>query len=431
MYKYYTAIIYYTTILFKSLYFWILLAFMSGCLLGVLNPHIAILMHPLGTSFIKLIKAFIPPIVFLIVSLGIHQTGSLKKLSKIGIKAFIYFEIVSTLALIIGWAAALIFKPGVGMNADLNLLDTEKHAIAHFLQSAEKISFLEFLQNIIPNNIFEPFIKGDMLQILVLAILFGIALLIIGEKAAKNLSPILESLLKCLFKMFQIVMYAAPIGVFGAMAFTVGKFGGNFLLPLLNLVITFYITGLIFVFLVLGTIAKLSGFSILSFLKYILPEIFLVLGTSSSEAALPQLLSKLNKLGCELETVGVVVPMGYSLNLDGTNIYITLAALFIAQSLGIHLTVMQQLAIFATAMLSSKGAAGVTGAGFITLAATLSVVPTIPAVGLILILGIDRFMSEARSVINFIGNGVASLVISRWEGEMSPQSLNQALKGKP
>lgn len=383
-------------------------------------------MEPLGTSFVKLIKVFIGPIVFLTVATGIAQTGSLKKLGKIGIKAFIYFEIVSTIALLIGWAAASMIKPGSMIHANVNLLD--KKPVQHFLESADKLSLIDFLQNLIPSSIIEPFTKGDMLQILLIAILFGVSLLAIGENRAKNLIETMERLTQSLFQIIQIIMCAAPLGVFGAMSFTIAKFGGHLLIPLFGLIGTFYLTGLIFVFGVLGVIAKLSGFSIVRFLKYIASELFIVLGTSSSESALPQLLKKLEKLGCQRETVGVVVPMGYSFNLDGTNIYITLAALFIAQALGIQLTITQELTLFATAMLSSKGAAGVTGAGFITLAATLAVVPTIPAVGIVLILGIDRFMSEARSLINYIGNGVASLAISRWENEISAHNLNQAMK---
>ncbi len=407
----------------KSLYFWILLAFISGCALGAWNPQLGIAMEPLGTNFIKLIKVFIGPIVFLTVATGIAQTGSLAKLGKVGIKSFIYFEIVSSIALLVGWASALIIKPGSMIHANINLLD--KQPVQHFLESAHNLSLVDFLQNMIPTSIIEPFAKGDMLQILVIAILFGIALLGIGEDRAKNLVEIMERITKCFFHIIRLVMYLAPIGVFGAIAFTVGKFGSHFLLPLLGLIGTFYLTGIIFVFGILGFIARMSGFSLTQFLKYIGSEICLVLGTSSSESALAQLLTKLEKLGCQKKTVGVVVPMGYSFNLDGTNIYITLSALFIAQALGIHLSWIQQLAIFATAMLSSKGAAGVTGAGFITLAATLAIVPAIPAVGIVLVFGIDRFMSQARSLINFIGNGVACLAISRWENELSDDHIKQ------
>ncbi len=409
----------------KSLYFWIIIAFISGCALGLLNPKLAVMMEPLGKNFIKLLKIFIGPIVFLTVAMGIAQTGSVKKLGKVGIKAFLYFEIVSSIALLIGWGAASFIQPGSGMHANLNSIDTQP--VMQYLESAEKLSFVDFLQNLIPASLVEPFIKGDMLQILLIAILFGASLLALGEDRSKTIIAGMEKLTQSLFQIIRMIMYVAPLGVFGAMAFTVAKFGSQLLLPLLELMATFYLTGLIFIFVILGIIAKLSGFSIIRFLRYMLPELFLVIGTSSSESALPQLLRKLEKLGCQKKTVGVVVPMGYSFNLDGTNIYITLAALFIAQALGIDLTLTEQLALFATAMLSSKGAAGITGAGFITLAATLSVVPAIPAVGIVLILGIDRFMSEARSLINYIGNGVAALVISRLEKEVSASELNQAL----
>jgi aerobic C4-dicarboxylate transport protein len=414
--------------LIKSLYFWILIAFVSGCALGILNPRIAILMEPLGTSFIKLIKTFIGPIVFLTIINGIAKTGSLKKLGKIGIKSFIYFESISTIALLIGWAAALIIKPGSMVHASVNLSD--KNLIQHFSAHADQLSFVDFIQRIIPSSLVEPFNTGNMLQILLISILFGLSLLMLSKNHKENLIEIMESLTQSLFKIIRMIMYTAPLGVFGAMSFTIAKFGVHFLIQLIGLIVSFYLSGLIFVFGILGGIAKISGFSILSFLKYMMPELFLVLSTSSSEAALPQLLNKLEKLGCRKETIGVVIPMGYAFNLDGTNIYITLAALFIAQALGIQLTAIQALVLFANAMLLSKGAAGVAGSGFITLAATLSSVPTIPVVGIVLILGIDRFMSEARSLINYIGNGVASLAITCWEKEISPHHLNQAMRKK-
>lgn len=412
--------------LIKSLYFWVLIAFILGSLFGIYKPGLALSMQPLGTCFIKLIKVFIPPLIFLTVATGIAQTGSLKKLGKIGFKAFIYFEIVSTLALLIGWAAASFIQPGKNIHANANLLD--QNAVKHFLESAEKISLVDFFQNLIPSSFVEPFVKGDLLQILLIAILFGTSLLVIGEKQAKSLLEIMNALTQSLFHIIKVIMYVAPVGVFGAMAFTMAKFGSQFLIPLLGLIATFYLTGIIFILGVLGIIAKIAGFSIFKFLQFFLPEILLVLGTSSSESALPQMIRKLEQLGCQRETIGVVIPMGYSFNLDGTNIYITLAALFIAQALGINLSFSEQLLLFTTAMLSSKGAAGITGAGFITLAATLSVVPTIPAVGIVLILGVDRFMSEARALINYIGNGVAALAISRWENESETQNLNHALE---
>lgn len=409
----------------KSLYFWIGIALVSGIIFGLYDPKHALLLEPLGTYFIKLIKAFVGPVVFLTVSVGIAQTGSLKKLGEISFIAIIYFEIVSTIALLIGWMAASLIQPGHLLHISIPLLD--KNAAMPFLQNAEKMSIVGFLENLIPGTLLEPFIKGDLLPILLLAILFGSSLLTIGQNRSKMLLDILDRLTQCVFQMIRVIMYAAPLGVFGAIAFSISKFGGQFLVPLLGLIGTFYLAGFLFVFVILGLIAKLSGFSLLRFLKYMLPELLLVLGTASSEVALPQLMRKLEQLGCENETVGVVVPLGYSFNLDGTNIYITLAALFIAQALGVELTLMQQFAIFGIAMITGKGAAGVTGSGFIMLASTLTIIPAIPAVGLVLILGIDRFMSEARSLINFIGNGVAALVISRFENEVTAAKLNQAL----
>lgn len=411
--------------LIKSFYFWILVAFASGCIFAIYAPETAILMEPLGASFIKLVKAFIGPIIFLTVAAGITKTGSLKKLGNIGFTALIYFEIMSSLALLIGWITASVIEPGSSLHVDINTLDPQ--AIKHYLTEAHELSLLQFFLNIIPSSLIEPFSSNNMLQILLIAILFGTALLCIGEHHTKKMIASMERITQCLFQIIRIIMYTAPIAVFGAMAYTVGKFGGDILTPLFELIGLFYLTGLFFVFVILGLVAKLSGFSIIRFLKYMFPELLLVLGTASSEAALPQLINKLETLGCQPTTVGVVVPMGYSFNLDGTNIYITLSALFIAQALGIHLTITEEFAIFATALLSSKGAAGVTGAGFVTLAATLSVVPTIPAVGIVLILGIDRFMSEARSLINYIGNGVGALVISRYQGEMSAKQLRDAL----
>lgn len=410
---------------FKSIFFWIIFAFIAGCWLGIYNPSLAIAMEPLGTTFIKLIKLFIAPLIFLTVATGIAQTGSLKKLGSIGLKAFIYFEIVSTIALLIGWAAAELVKPGASIHANMSTLNVE--AVSGYLKNAEKMSVVAFLQHLVPSSIIEPFTNSDLLQVLVIAVLFGVSLLALGAQKAQHLLEQMDKITQCFFQMIKIIMYAAPLGIFGSMAYTIGKFGTGLLMPLLGLMTTFYVTGILFVLIILGIIAKLAGFSILRFLKFFLPELMLVLGTSSSEAALPHMLRKLEKLGCERETVGVVVPMGYSFNLDGTNIYIALAAIFIAQALGVELTLMDEVVLFATAMLSSKGAAGVTGSGFITLAATLSVVSTIPAVGIVLILGVDRFMSAARSIINYIGNGVASLVVSRWQNEISAEQLNNNL----
>lgn len=413
--------------LLRSFYFWIFAAFIGGCLLGWFNPPMGASMEPLATGFVKLIKLFVGPVVFLTVVTGIAQTGSLKKLGALGLRAFIYFEVISTLALGIGWLAAHVLQPGAGVQASLEQLDAK--AVSQFIASSEKLSTVDFLKHIIPASIVEPFASGDMLQILFLAILFGASLLAAGERVARPLCDMLERLASAVFVMVRMVLMTAPLGIFGAMAFTVGRFGSALLLPLAGLIGVFYLTAFVFVAGVLGTVARCSGFSLVRFLRFILPELWLVLGTSSSEAALPQLIQKLEALGCERETVGVIVPMGYSFNLDGTNIYITLAALFIAQALGISLSATQQIALLATAMLTSKGAAGVTGAGFVTLAATLAVVPAIPTVGIVLVLGIDRFMSDVRALVNYIGNGVATLAISRYQREVSAHDLQRALSG--
>ncbi len=312
------------------------------------------------------------------------------------------------------------------MHADINLL--KQHSLP-FLEKSDVISFSDFLHSMVPKNLIEPFIKGDVLQILVLGIVFGSALLMLGSYAKKPVK-ILSILTEKIFKLFGIMMYAAPIGVFGAIAFTVGKFGGQFLLPLLSLVASFYAAALFFIFAVLGTIAYFCGFSIWKFLRYMFPELLFILGTSSSEPVLPRLLKKLENLGCKKQTIGLVVPMGYSFNLDGTSIYLTLGSLFIAQALGIHLSLTQQFSLFAVALLSSKGAAGVSGSGFVMLAATLSVMPVIPLAGMVLVLGVDRFMSEARSLTNFIGNGVGALVISRWQNDLDAKELNRALSSQ-
>lgn len=404
----------------KSLYFWVAMAFVAGSSIGLLYPSLALLFEPLGVQFIKIVKLFVGPIIFFTIASGIAHSGTLKKLGGVGLKAFIYFEIVSTLALGIGWMVGLIFHPGSYVHANLNNLDITP--AKHFIAQASNQSFLAFLEAFIPNNIIEPFLKGNILQVVMIALIFGISLLAIDQKKSKPILDIMEGIILSLFYIIRLVMYLAPVGVFGAMAYTLAKFGGDFLLPLFGLVLVFYFTAFLFVFVILGCILRAAGFSIFSFLSYIWPELLLILGTSSSESALPQLLFKLEALGCKRETLGLVVPIGYSFNLDGTNIYITLAALFIAQALDIELSFTQELALFLTAMLSSKGAAGITGAGFITLAATLSVVPIIPVGGIVLVLGIDRFMSEVRALVNYIGNGVGAIVVSRWEGEL-PNAL--------
>lgn len=410
---------------FKNLYAKVLLGIFLGVIFGLAKPDWATEMKVLGDAFIALLKMLIGPIIFMTVVAGITNSGSMKKVGRVGGKALLYFETVSNVALLLGLIAVNFFKPGKGFNVDPATLDAA--AVAQYAQKAQDQSIVDFLKNIIPKTFTDAFTSsGDLLQILLLALLFGFALNQVGEKA-QNIRDLFQSLSKVFFKMVNILMSLAPLGAFGAMAFTIGKYGASSFGPLLSLMGTFYLTCFIFVFFVLGAISKYNGFSIIKFLKYIREELLTVLGTSSSESVLVPLMEKLEKLGCSKPVVGLVVPTGYSFNLDGTNIYITMAAVFIAQALNIDLTIGQQLSLFLVATLTSQGASGVTGAGFITLAATLAVVPSVPVAGLALILGIDRFMSEARAITNLIGNGVATIVISRWEKELNTEQLNAEL----
>ena len=371
----------------------------------------------------------IAPVIFLSVVLGIASGSHARQVGRVALKAVIYFEVVSTFSLIIGLLVVNAVEPGAGFNVDPATLDAG--AVAEYAQQARQQSTVEFLLHIIPKTFTDAFTGGgDLLQVLLLALPMGLALLSLGE-AAQPVVRVFEALSKAFFKMIGMVMKLAPLGAGGAMAFTVGKYGVHSLAPLLKLMGTFYLTCLLFVLLVLGVVSQVAGFSILRFLRYIRDELLVVLGTSSSEAALPALMLKLERLGCSRQVVGLVIPIGYSFNLDGTNIYLTMAALFVAQALNIDLTLSQQLAILLLAMLTSKGASGVTGAGFITLAATLMVVPSVPVAGLALILGIDRFMSEARALTNIIGNGVATIVIARWEGALNQPRLAAELAAGP
>jgi aerobic C4-dicarboxylate transport protein len=379
-------------------------------------------MKPLGDGFIKLIKMIIAPVIFCTVVAGIAGMQDMKKVGRVGGKALLYFEIVSTFALAIGLIVANVVRPGDGFNADPTKLDAS--SIAQFQNKSQTTT--EFLLNIIPNTFVDAFAKGDILQVLLIAILFGLSLSILGERG-RPVTKLIDEVSHAIFGVVGIIMKFAPIGAFGAMAFTIGKFGLASLLPLMKLMGSFYLTCALFVFVVLGLIAKFTGFSIFRFISYIKEELLIVLGTSSSESALPALMRKLEKLGCSKSVVGLVVPTGYSFNLDGTNIYMTMAALFVAQATNTELTLMQELTILGVAMLTSKGASGITGAGFITLAATLAVVPTIPVAGMALILGIDRFMSECRALTNFIGNGVATVVVSKWENELDQKRLQNEL----
>ena len=412
---------------YRILYVQVIAAIVAGIVLGHFASKLAIDMKPLGDAFISLVKMVIGPIIFCTVVTGIAGMEDMKKVGRVGGKALLYFEIVSTFALVLGLIATHVLKPGAGFNVDIKTLDG-KAVAAYAEKAAHGDSAVDFFLHIIPKTFTDSFAHGDILQILLIALLFGTVLATIGERG-KPVTNFIESLSHVLFGIVRIVTKLAPIGAFGAMAFTIGKYGLGSLLPLLKLIGTFYLTAIVFVLLVLGTIARIVGFNIVRFIGYIKEEMLIVLGTSSSEAALPQLMEKLEKLGCSRSVVGLVVPTGYSFNLDGTNIYMTMAVLFIAQATNTDLTLAQQLTLIAVAMLTSKGASGVTGAGFITLAATLAVVPTIPVAGMVLILGIDRFMSECRALTNIVGNGVAAVVVSAWEKELDRAKLKRALLG--
>ncbi len=411
-----------------QLYLQVLTAIVLGALIGYFAPQTGQALKPLGDAFIKLVKMIIAPVIFLTVVTGIAGMRDLGKAGGVAVKAFIYFFVVSTFALILGLTVANVIHPGAGMHIDPASLDPTK--VKEFTAKAHDLTPVGFLVEIIPTSVVGAFLDGNILQVLFFSIPFGIALAMIGERGAPALA-VLESLGQAVFRLVAIFMRAAPIGAFGAFAFTVGKYGIGSVASLAALVATFYGTSIVFVLGVLGIIGWLNGFSILKLIRYLKAELLLVLGTASSEAALPSLLEKLERAGAAKSVVGLVVPTGYSFNLDGTNIYMTLAALFIAQALGIQLTLPQQLLLLSVAMASSKGAAGVTGAGFITLAATLQVVDTVPVAGMALILGVDRFMSECRALTNFMGNAVATLVVSRWEGQLDRVALAAALNGQP
>lgn len=412
---------------YKILYVQVLIAIVLGVLLGVFYPELGTAMKPLGDGFIKLIKMIIAPVIFCTVVAGIAGMQDMKKIGRVGGKALIYFEVVSTFALAIGLIVANVAKPGAGFNVDPAHLDSS--SIAQYTTNAHAQTTTEFIMHIIPTTFVDAFATGNILQVLLVAILFGFALSMMGERG-RPVTKLIDDVSHVIFGIVNIVMKVAPLGAFGAMAFTIGKYGIASLLPLAKLMGSFYLTCALFIFIVLGAIAKFTGFSIFKFIKYIKEELLIVLGTSSSESALPNLMRKLEKLGCSKPVVGLVVPTGYSFNLDGTNIYMTMAALFVAQATNTDLTLTQELTILLVAMLTSKGASGITGAGFITLAATLAVVPTIPVAGMALILGIDRFMSEARALTNFIGNGVATVVVSKWENELDTKRMDDVLHGR-
>ena len=413
--------------LYRSLYFQVVCAVIAGVALGHLYPSVGADMKPLGDGFIKLIKMISAPIIFCTVVIGIAGMEDMKKVGKTGGLALLYFEVVSTIALIIGLVLVNVFQPGAGMNIDVSTLDTK--SISAYTGPGKMVGTTDFILNIIPATLVDAFAKGEILQVLLIAVLFGFALHRFGGRGTM-VFDFIEKISHVLFTIVGFIMKLAPIGSFGAMAFTIGKYGVSSLFSLGKLMGAFYLTCLIFIFLVLGLIARFHGFSIWKFIKYIKEELLIVLGTSSSESVLPRMMEKMENLGAKKTTVGLVIPTGYSFNLDGTAIYLTMAAVFIAQATNTPMSLMQEITLLGVLLLTSKGAAGVTGSGFIVLAATLSAVGTVPVAGLALILGIDRFMSEARALTNLIGNGVATLVVAKWTNELDMERLHAGLNNE-
>ena len=413
--------------LYRSLYFQVICAVIAGVTLGHFYPALGADMKPLGDGFIKLIKMMIAPIIFCTVVIGIAGMEDMKKVGKTGGLALLYFEVVSTIALIIGLVVVNLLQPGAGMNIDASTLDTK--SIAAYTGPGKMVSTTDFLLNIIPTAWMDAFAKGEILQVLLIAVMFGFALHRFGGRGTL-VFDFIEKTSHVLFTIIGFIMKVAPIGAFGAMAFTIGKYGVGSLFSLGKLMGTFYLTCLLFIFVVLGLIARFHGFSIWKFIKYIKEDLLIVLGTSSSESVLPRMMEKMENLGAKKSTVGLVIPTGYSFNLDGTSIYLTMAAVFIAQATNTPMTLMQEVTLLGVLLLTSKGAAGITGSGFIVLAATLSAVGTVPVAGLALILGIDRFMSEARALTNLIGNGVATLVVAKWTNELDTERLTAALNNE-
>ena len=410
--------------LYRQLYVQVLVAIVLGVLLGHFSPALGEAMKPLGDAFIKLVKMIIAPVIFLTIVTGIAGMPHLRGVGRVFLKAMAYFLFFSTLALVVGMVVAHVVQPGAGMH--VNPAELDQGAVDDYVNKSHELSLVGFVLDVIPKTLVSPLVGDNILQVLFVAVLFGIALTLSGERG-KPVVDLLTALTAPVFRLVHILMRAAPIGAFGAMAFTIGKYGVEALTNLAWLVGSFYLTSLLFVLVILGAVSRLCGFSVLKLARYLKAELLLVLGTSSSESALPSLMEKMEKAGCGKSVVGLVVPTGYSFNLDGTNIYMTLAALFIAQATDTELSLGHQIVLLLVAMLSSKGAAGVTGAGFITLAATLAVVPEVPVAGMALILGVDRFMSECRSLTNFIGNAVATVVVARWEGALDRDALARAL----
>jgi aerobic C4-dicarboxylate transport protein len=409
------------------LYVQVLIGIALGALLGFVSPEYGAAMKPLGDGFIKLVRMLIAPIIFTTVVVGMAQTGALKEVGRIGVRALIYFEVVSTIALAIGLVVVRTVRPGSGLAIDPAAMDPS--AVASYTTASKNLSTTQFILNIIPDAMLGAFTSGEILQVLLVSVLFGLAMLGLGQTAAP-LVDLFASASKVLFQIVAIIMRLAPFGAFGAMAFTVGRYGIASLLTLGKLMAAVYLTCIVFVFVVLGSIAAASGFNLLKFLKYIGEEILIVLGTSSSESVLPRIMAKLEHLGCSRPVVGLVIPTGYSFNLDGTSIYMTMAAIFVAQVSGVELSLGQEIGMLLLLMLTSKGAAAVTGSGFITLAATLSAFPAVPLGGLTLLLGVDRFMSEARAITNLIGNAVATMAIARWNGALDRERATRILNGE-
>ena len=409
---------------YKILYIQVLIAIFAGVLIGHFYPGLGKQLKPLGDGFIALIKMMIAPVIFCTVVHGISSMGDLKRVGRVGLKALIYFEAVSTVALAVGLLIGELLQPGRGFNIDPSTIDPK--AVSTYVTQAKEQGIVAHLMAIIPDSFFGALARGDLLQVLLISILSGFAIALMG-KPGEPIAEAIDKASKMFFGIIRMIVRVAPLGAFGAMAFTVGAYGLGSLVNLAALIATFYLTSILFVLIVLGAIARLAGFSIIRFIAYIKDELLIVLGTSSSESALPSLMEKLERLGCSKSVVGLVVPTGYSFNLDGTNIYMTLATLFLAQATNTHLTIWQELGILGIAMITSKGASGVTGAGFITLAATLSIVPDIPIQSIAILVGIDKFMSECRALTNLCGNGVACVIVAWWEGELDRDKLNANL----
>jgi aerobic C4-dicarboxylate transport protein len=410
--------------LYRSLYFQVIVAIAIGVALGHFYPEAAVKLRPLGDGFIKLIKMMIAPIIFCTVVTGIAGMENMKAVGKTGVLALLYFEVVSSIALLIGLIIVNVVKPGAGMNIDVATLDASR--IENYAQAAQQQSVVDFLMNVIPGTFMEAFAKGEILQVLLIALLFGFALHLVGPRG-RGVHDLIEGFSQVLFRIVGFIMHLAPIGALGAMAFTIGNYGIGKLTDLAWLMACFYATCLLFVFVVLGAIARLHGFSIFRFVRYLKDELLIVLGTSSSESVLPRMMTRMENAGCAKSVVGLVIPTGYSFNLDGTSIYLTMAAVFIAQATNTPMTLLDQLTLLGVLLLTSKGAAGVTGSGFIVLAATLSAVGTLPVTALALILGIDRFMSEARALTNLVGNGVATIVVAKWCKALDEPKLREEL----